>query len=72
MLFNSLNFTLFLPIVLALYWFVFQKNLKVQNALIFMASYVFYGWWDCRWKYFISREKSNKRQYNIPQFLNKP
>ena len=46
MLFNSLDFALFLPIVFALYWFVFQKNLKVQNALVLLASYVFYGWWD--------------------------
>ena len=48
MLFNSLDFALFLPIVFALYWFVFQKNLRVQNALVFAASYVFYGWWDWR------------------------
>jgi D-alanyl-lipoteichoic acid acyltransferase DltB (MBOAT superfamily) len=27
---------------------VFQKNLKVQNAFILLASYVFYGWWDWR------------------------
>jgi D-alanyl-lipoteichoic acid acyltransferase DltB (MBOAT superfamily) len=46
MLFNSLDFALFLPIVFALYWFVFQKNLKGQNALVLVASYVFYGWWD--------------------------
>ena len=46
MLFNSLDFALFLPIVFALYWFVFQKNLKAQNALVLVASYVFYGWWD--------------------------
>lgn len=31
-----------------LYWFVFQKNLKVQNAFLLLASYVFYGWWDWR------------------------
>ena len=48
MLFNSLDFALFLPIVFALYWFVFQKSLKAQNALVFAASYVFYGWWDWR------------------------
>lgn len=30
------------------YWFVFQKNLKLQNAFILLASYVFYGWWDWR------------------------
>lgn len=30
------------------YWFVFQKNIKLQNAFILLASYVFYGWWDWR------------------------
>jgi D-alanyl-lipoteichoic acid acyltransferase DltB (MBOAT superfamily) len=48
MLFNSLDFAIFLPIVFFLYWFVTQKNLKLQNALIVVASYVFYGWWDWR------------------------
>ena len=48
MLFNSLDFAIFLPIVFLLYWFVTQKNLKLQNALIVVASYVFYGWWDWR------------------------
>ena len=48
MLFNSLDFAIFLPIVFILYWFVIQKNLKLQNALIVVASYVFYGWWDWR------------------------
>jgi len=48
MLFNSIDFAIFLPIVFALYWFVFNKNLKLQNFLIVVASYVFYGWWDYR------------------------
>ena len=48
MLFNSLDFAIFLPIVFLLYWFVAQKNLKLQNFLIVLASYVFYGWWDWR------------------------
>ena len=48
MLFNSLDFAIFLPIVFLLYWFVAQKNLKLQNGLIVIASYVFYGWWDWR------------------------
>jgi len=47
MLFNSIEFAIFLPIVFLLYWFVF-KNLKVQNLLIAVTSYIFYGWWD--WK----------------------
>jgi D-alanyl-lipoteichoic acid acyltransferase DltB (MBOAT superfamily) len=48
MFFNSLDFAIFLPIVFVLYWFVLQKNLKLQNALIVVASYVFYAWWDWR------------------------
>ena len=48
MLFNSLDFAVFLPIVFVLYWFVTNNNLKLQNALIVAASYVFYGWWDWR------------------------
>jgi alginate O-acetyltransferase complex protein AlgI len=48
MLFNSIDFAIFLPIVFVLYWFVTNKNLKLQNLLIVVASYVFYGWWDWR------------------------
>lgn len=48
MLFNSLDFAIFLPIVFFLYWFILQNNLKLQNALIVIASYIFYGWWDWR------------------------
>lgn len=48
MLFNSIEFLLFLPIVFVLYWFVFNKNLKHQNLLILVSSCVFYGWWDYR------------------------
>ncbi len=48
MLFNSFEFLIFLPTVFLLYWFVFQKNLRVQNLLLLISSYVFYGWWDYR------------------------
>ena len=48
MLFNSLDFTLFIPIIFILYWFATQNSLKLQNVLIVLASYVFYGWWDWR------------------------
>ena len=48
MLFNSLDFAIFLPVVFLLYWFVTNKNLKLQNFLIVVASYFFYGWWDWR------------------------
>ena len=55
MLFNSIEFALFLPVVFMLYWFVFDYALKrsryqltLQNAFVILASYVFYGWWDWR------------------------
>ena len=47
MVFNSIEFLFFLPVVFLLYWFV-MKPLKWQNLLIVIASYVFYGWWDWR------------------------
>ena len=48
MLFNSIDFAVFLPIVFILYWFVTNRSLKSQNLLLVIASYVFYGWWDWR------------------------
>ena len=48
MLFNSIDFVIFLPIVFMLYWFPTNRNLKLQNSLLVLASYVFYGWWDWR------------------------
>ena len=48
MVFNSLEFFLFLPTVFILYWFVFNKHLKTQNLFLLGASYLFYGLWDWR------------------------
>ncbi len=58
MLFNSIEFAVFLPIVFLLYWFVFdyalrgcKRQLLWQNLFVVVASYVFYGWWD--WRFLI-------------------
>ena len=48
MLFNTIDFAIFLPIIFILYWFVINKNILRQNLLITISSYVFYGWWDWR------------------------
>lgn len=48
MLFNSIEFAFFVPIVFVLYWFGTGGNVKAQNAVVLIASYVFYGWWDWR------------------------
>ncbi len=53
MLFNSLEYAIFLPIVFLLYWFIFKKNYKIQNGLILISSYIFYGLWDWRFLFLI-------------------
>lgn len=51
MLFNSIAFAVFLPIVFLLYWFVANRNTRNQNAFLLISSYFFYGWWD--WHFLI-------------------
>lgn len=48
MLFNSIDFAIFLPIVFALFWTVGRLGANVQNWILLVASYVFYGFWDWR------------------------
>lgn len=48
MLFNSLDFAVFLPVVFVLYWLIFKRSLKFQNVLLLVVSYIFYAWWDYR------------------------
>lgn len=47
MLFNSIDFAVFLPLVFAIYW-ALPKNSKAQNTVLLCASLIFYGWWDYR------------------------
>jgi len=53
MLFNSINFAIFLPIVFILYWLVINKNLRLQNSLLLIASYFFYACWDWRFLFLL-------------------
>jgi len=53
MLFNSLNFAIFLPVVFAIYWFVLQKNFRLQNCLLLLSSYFFYACWDWRFLFLL-------------------
>jgi len=48
MLFNSIDFAIFLPLVFLIYWFGTNRNTKAQNVFIVIVSYIFYGWWDWR------------------------
>src|SRR5512133_3735617 len=54
MLFNSVEFLIFLPAVFILYWFIVNKNLRLQNSFLLVASYVFYGWWDWRFLFLLA------------------
>lgn len=53
MLFNSIEFLIFLPIVFILYWFVVNKKLNYQNILLLSSSYFFYSWWDWRFMFLL-------------------
>jgi alginate O-acetyltransferase complex protein AlgI len=53
MLFNSLNFAIFLPIVFALYWLLAEKRLAIQNLLLLASSYFFYACWDWRFLFLL-------------------
>ena len=68
MLFNSAPFFVFLPIVFALFW-VLKNQLKWQNLLILIASYVFYGWWD--WRFLILIVISTINDYFLGKAIHK-
>lgn len=53
MLFNSIDFAIFLPIVFLFYWFVTNNNLKFQNLLLLGVSYFFYACWDWRFLFLL-------------------
>jgi len=53
MLFNSLSFAIFLPIVFLCYWFATKGNFKLQNILLLVSSYFFYACWDYRFLFLL-------------------
>lgn len=54
MLFNSLDYAVFLPLVFIAYWLIPKEQFQLQNILLLIASYVFYGWWDWRFLFLIA------------------
>ncbi len=69
MIFNSFEFAVFLPVVFVLYWFVLNRNLKLQNIFIVAASYFFYGWWD--WRFLFLIFTSSLVDYSVGLLLGK-
>jgi len=69
MLFNSIDFAIFLPIVFIVYWLLKNYHLRLQNILIVVASYLFYGWWD--WKFLSLILFSTIIDYSVGVYLSK-
>ena len=78
MLFNSLDFAIFLPLVFIIFW-ILNGQSKAQNFFLLIASYIFYGWWDWRFLLLIifstivdysigvllAKEKKNRRRKSL-------
>lgn len=67
MIFNSVGYAIFLITIFVLYWYFFSKNAKTQNAIILLASYLFYAWWDYRFVILIIA--SSVFDYNAAIFI---
>lgn len=49
MLFNSIDFAIFLPVAFLLYWLLFNRgSVRLSNLYLIAISYLFYGWWNWR------------------------
>ena len=53
MLFNSLGFLIFLPIVFIIHWLLLKKKHKHQNLFLLLSSYFFYSCWDYRFLFLL-------------------
>lgn len=69
MLFNSLEFSVFLPVVFILHWFAANRSKETQNLFLLVASYFFYGWWD--WRFLILIAFSSLVDYCLGLHLSK-
>ena len=54
MLFNSLQYAVFLPTVFLVYWLVANKSLRLQNLFLLGVSYFFYACWDWRFLFLLA------------------
>jgi D-alanyl-lipoteichoic acid acyltransferase DltB (MBOAT superfamily) len=69
MLFNSIDFAIFLPLVFIIYWFLINKNITLQNGFILAASYFFYACWD--WRFLFLILFSTVTDFIVGLFLNR-
>lgn len=65
MLFNSVDFAVFLPLVFLLYWAGFHRKTASRSAFLVVVSYLFYGWWD--WRFLLLIALSSGLDFHIAQ-----
>ena len=53
MLFNSIQFALFLILTFVIYWSLKSKFGKFQNLFLLLSSFVFYSFWDWRFMFLL-------------------
>jgi D-alanyl-lipoteichoic acid acyltransferase DltB (MBOAT superfamily) len=53
MLFNSIQFGIFLPVIFSAYWLIDRGKFRLQNLLLLFASYFFYASWDYRFLFLL-------------------
>jgi len=66
MLFNTIDFAIFFPIVFMLCW-ALARHKDLRNFMLLGASYVFYGWWD--WRFLILIFFSSCVDFFIGKFI---
>ncbi|MBK9544151.1 MAG: MBOAT family protein [Bacteroidetes bacterium] len=54
MLFSSLEFAFFLPLLFVLIWLLNRNSLQLQNCVLLIASYFFYACWDWRFLFLLA------------------
>ncbi len=69
MLFTSITFGLFFLALFILYWFIFYKDINIQNAFLLIASYIFYGWFD--WYFLLLLFSVSLANYSIALLIQK-
>ena len=69
MIFNSIDFAIFFPLVFFMYWIFFKKSIVARNVFLIAVSYVFYGWWD--WRFLLLIVMSSGIDYIIGQKIHK-
>jgi alginate O-acetyltransferase complex protein AlgI len=65
MLFNSIEFGIFVCVIFLMYWLFAKESQKLQNTIIVLGSYFFYAFWD--WRFLILIASSSILDFILAQ-----